>query len=55
MAVYRLDWHARLFALKVVHPTPDDNPRQLALETHGAMEAAPTYSGHEEGVLESGI
>jgi 1-acyl-sn-glycerol-3-phosphate acyltransferase len=47
--------HARLFALKVVHPTPDDDPRQLALETHGAMEAILAYSGHEDDVLKSGI
>jgi len=45
----------RLFALKPVHPTPDDDPRQLALETHGAMEAILTYSGHEDQVLKSGI
>lgn len=47
--------HARLFALKIVHPAPDDDPRQLALEAHGAMEAILTYSGHEDDVLESGI
>ena len=47
--------HARLFALKTVHPTAADDPRQLALEAHGAMEAVLTYSGREEEVVESGI
>ncbi len=54
-ATYPGPIHARLFALKVVHPQPEDNPRQLALEAHGAMEAILTYSGHEDEALKSGI
>jgi 1-acyl-sn-glycerol-3-phosphate acyltransferase len=47
--------HVRVVTLKTVQPTPDDDPRQLALTTHGAIEAILTYSGHEDDVLESGI
>lgn len=46
---------ARLTALHVVHPRSDDDPKHLALETHGAMEAILSYRGHEDEVLESGI
>jgi 1-acyl-sn-glycerol-3-phosphate acyltransferase len=46
---------ARLQTLHVVHPRPDDDPKLLALEAHGAMEAILTYGGHEDEVLESGI
>lgn len=47
--------HARLFLLRTIQPTPQDNARQLALETHGAMKAILTYGGHPDDVLESGI
>jgi 1-acyl-sn-glycerol-3-phosphate acyltransferase len=47
--------YARLYALRVVRPQPGDDPRQLALETRGAMAAALRYGGHEADVLEEGI
>ncbi len=47
---------ARLFLLRTVQPGPDDDPRQLALETHGAMAAVYKYGdGHEDAVVQSGI
>lgn len=47
---------ARLYLLRTVQPGPDDDPRQLALETHGAMAAVYKYGGgHEDDVLQSGI
>lgn len=46
---------ARLYLLRTVQPGPDDDPRQLALETHGAMAAAYKYGGKEQDVLRSGI
>ena len=47
---------ARLYLLRTVQPGPDDDPRQLALETHGAMAAVYKYGGgHEDDVLKSGI
>ncbi len=47
---------ARLYLLRTVQPTPEDDPRQLALETHGAMAAVYKYGGgHEEDVIQSGI
>lgn len=48
--------NARLFLLRTVQPTPEDDPRQLALETHGAASAAYKFgSGHEDDVIRSGI
>jgi 1-acyl-sn-glycerol-3-phosphate acyltransferase len=47
---------ARLFLLRTVQPGPEDDPRQLALETHGAMAAIYKYGdGHEGDVVQSGI
>jgi len=47
---------ARLFLLRTVQPNPDDDPRQLALETHGAMAAVYKYGdGHEGDVVQTGI
>ena len=47
---------ARLFLLRTVQPGPDDDARQLALETHGAMAAIVKYGGgHEDDVLRSGF
>lgn len=47
---------ARLSLLRTVQPTSEDNPRQLALEAHGAMAAVYKYGGgHEEDVIRSGI
>ncbi|MCP4427883.1 MAG: 1-acyl-sn-glycerol-3-phosphate acyltransferase [Chloroflexi bacterium] len=54
-ATFRGPIQARLYALRVVQPQPGDDPKQLALETHGAMEAAFIYGGHEEDIIESGI
>ena len=47
---------AQLHLLRTVHPQPDDNPRQLALETHGAIAAVYKYgNGDAEDVVQSGI
>ncbi|MFZ1398869.1 MAG: lysophospholipid acyltransferase family protein [Candidatus Promineifilaceae bacterium] len=47
---------ARLFLLRTVHPTPDDDPRQLALETHGAMTAVYKHSKNRgNDLIQSGI
>ncbi len=47
---------ARLFLLRTVQPGPDDDPRQLALETHGAMAAVYKHSGSRgNDVIQSGI
>jgi 1-acyl-sn-glycerol-3-phosphate acyltransferase len=47
---------ARLYLLRTVQPGPDDDPRQLALETHGAMSAVYKYGdGREDDVLQTGI
>ena len=47
---------ARLQLLRTVQPTPEDNAKQLALETHGAMAAVYKYSdGRENDVVRSGI
>ena len=47
---------AQLHLLRTVHPQPDDDPRQLALETHRAMAAVYKYGdGDAEGVVQSGI
>jgi len=59
-ALWRLATHsgpiqARLYALRPIHPTPDDDPQQLALETHGAMKAVLDYAGHEDDILKPDI
>ncbi len=47
---------ARLFLLRTVQPTPDDDPRQLALETHGAMSAIYKHSDNRgNDLIQSGI
>lgn len=47
---------ARLYLLRTVQPGPEDDPKQLALETHGAMAAVYKYGGgHEEDVVHTGI
>lgn len=47
---------ARLHLLRTVQPTPDDDPKQLARETHGAMATIYKYgNGHEDDVVQSGI
>ncbi|MAU00772.1 MAG: hypothetical protein CL608_26810 [Anaerolineaceae bacterium] len=47
---------ARLYLLHTVQPVPEDDPRQLALETHGSMAAVFKYGGgHEEDVIQPGI
>lgn len=47
---------ARLFLLRTVQPGPDDDPRQLALETHGAMSAVYKHSASRgNDVIQSGI
>jgi len=47
--------HAHMHVLRLVQPTADDDPHQLALETHGAMDAVLRYGGHEADVLQSGL
>jgi len=54
-ACYRGPIHAHLQPLHVVHPHPGDDARQLALETHGAMEAVLTYSSRADDILQTGI
>ncbi|MFQ5436722.1 MAG: lysophospholipid acyltransferase family protein [Anaerolineae bacterium] len=46
---------AQVVALRTVHPHPDESAKQLAVETHGAMEAVLTYAGQEDVVIQSGI
>ncbi|WP_420627528.1 lysophospholipid acyltransferase family protein [Candidatus Leptofilum sp.] len=47
---------ARLFLLRTVHPAPEDDPRQLALESHGAMAAVYKHGGNRgSDVIQSGI
>lgn len=46
---------AHMHLLRPVQPTADDDPHQLALETHGAMSAVLRYGGHESDVLQSGL
>lgn len=47
---------ARLFLLRTVQPTADDDPRQLALETHGAMAAVYKHSDNRgSDLIQSGI
>ena len=47
---------ARLFLLRTVQPGPEDDPRQLAVETHGAMAAVYKHANsHGKDVVQSGI
>ncbi len=46
---------AGMHVLRLVQPTTDDDPHQLALETHGAMDAVLRYGGHEADILQSGL
>jgi 1-acyl-sn-glycerol-3-phosphate acyltransferase len=47
---------ARLYLLRTVQPVPEDDPRQLALETHGSMAAVYKYGGGQgNDVIQSGI
>lgn len=47
---------ARLFLLRTVQPGPEDDPRQLALETHGAMAAIYKHGPNRgNDVIQSGI
>lgn len=47
--------HVDVYLLRQITPGPEDDPHQLALETHGAMNAVFQYGGHEEDVLQSGL
>lgn len=47
--------HAHMHVLRRVEPTAEDDPHQMALETHGAMDAVLRYGGHEADVLQSGL
>ena len=48
--------HARLIALRKVEPRPDDNPKELAMEAHGAISAAlVAYGGREYEVVKEGL
>ncbi len=55
LAAYGEPIQAQLQVLRVVEPRADDDPKQLALQTHGAMTAVLRYTGHEEDVLEPDI
>lgn len=46
---------AHLHVLRKVQPHENDDPHQLALETHGAMDAVLRYGGHEADVLQAGL
>lgn len=48
-------FNAQLRVLRAVRPLPTDSPQQLALETHGAMNAVLTYTGRENDVLKPDI
>ncbi len=54
-ATYAGPVRADMHVLRLVQPTADDDPHQLALETHGAMDAVLRYGGHEADVLQSGL
>lgn len=46
----------RLVALRTVQTTKDDNPRELALETHGSIASALIqYGGSDYTVVEEGL
>ena len=51
VACYRGQVRARLIPLHVIHPQADDDPKQLASQTHGAMTAVLQYSDREDDVL----
>ncbi|MCA9932605.1 MAG: 1-acyl-sn-glycerol-3-phosphate acyltransferase [Ardenticatenaceae bacterium] len=55
MATHSGPIHARLYALRPVQPTLEDDAQQLALEAHGAMNAVLKYAGREGDVLEPDI
>lgn len=55
VAIYPGVIQARLQTLRVVQPQSDDDPKQLALETHGAMTAVIRYTGREDDVLKPDI
>lgn len=46
---------ATLHLLRGVQPVPGDDPKQLALETHGAMSWVLTYAGRENDILKPDI
>ena len=54
-ATYNGPIQAHMHLLRLVQPTTEDDPHQLALETHGAMDAVLRYGGHEGDVLQSGL
>jgi 1-acyl-sn-glycerol-3-phosphate acyltransferase len=46
---------AELIPLQAVHPTAEDDPRQLAAEAHGAVESVLTYHLDADRVVQEGI
>lgn len=46
--------NARLFMMRSILPNPDDNPKELALETHGAMEAVLNHGNNADDIVHSG-
>ena len=46
---------ARVTPLRVIHPEPDDDPQQLAIQTHGAMDALRRSLGGADDVILPGL
>lgn len=45
----------RITMLHKIHADKENDPKQLALEAHGMMDAVLRYGGQEEKVVESGL
>ncbi len=54
-AKYKGPIYARINVLRKVIPTPEDDPKELALETHGAIDSALRYGGHESDLIQPGL
>jgi len=54
-AKYKGPIYARINVLRMVSPQPDDDPKELALETHGAIDSALRYGGHESDLIQPGL
>jgi 1-acyl-sn-glycerol-3-phosphate acyltransferase len=54
-ATYGGEIQAHCYILRPVFPTPDDDPQELALEAHGAMDAVLRFGGRESDVLQAGL
>lgn len=54
-ASYNGPIHVHMHVLKTITPTPEDDAKSLALETHGAMTAVLKYHNREDDILSSGL